>query len=128
MALIQTIITMMLHAERDKLQPTWVDADKRSILLPLGSIRVYRECGEEDEETDIPEGGQTAVVDGVKDGDQRPGLGGPAQDGAVVWVVQEVSEGLEPGPVPAGRLDGHGAQQLLLLLCVSSHGCVSVGE
>ena len=107
---------------------TWVDADEGARLLPLGPILGHRQRREEDEEAGVPEGGEAGVVDGVEDGDQRPGLGGPAQDGAVVWVVQEVSEGLEPGPVPAGRLDGHGAQQLLLLLCVSSHGCVSVGE
>ena len=107
---------------------TWVDADEGALLLPLGAVRGRRQRGEEDEEAGVPEGGEAGVVDGVEDGDQRPGLGGPAQDGAVVGVVEEVSEGLEPGPVPAGRLDGHGAQQLLLLLCVCSHGCVSVGE
>ena len=85
---------------------TWVDADEGALLLPLGAVRGRRQRGEEDEETGVPEGGEAGVVDGVEDGDQRPGLGGPAQDGAVVGVVEEVSEGLEPGPVPAGAMPG----------------------
>ena len=69
---------------------------------------------EEDDQTSIPEGGKTAVVDGVEDGDLEPGERSSGEEGSIVRVVQEISEGLPACSVPAGRLDGHGSQQFFL--------------
>ena len=74
---------------------------------------------EEDEETDIPEGRETAVVDGVEDGDLEPGERGSGEEGSVVRVVEEISKSLPACPVPAGRLDGHGSQQFLLAVLLA---------
>ena len=82
-----------------------------------------RECLEEDEETDIPEGGEAAVVDGVEGGDLEPGERGSSEHLACVWVPQHVLERLPSGPIPSHRLDGSSSQLLdLLQLGVVPHG------
>ena len=54
---------------------TWVFSNQRSIQGPFGSRVFHRQGLEEDEEADIPEGGEAAVVDGVEDRDLEPGEG-----------------------------------------------------
>ena len=84
-------------------------------MLPFWSKGFFRESLEEDEKADIPEGGEAGVVDGVEDGDQGPALRCSGEDGAIVRIVEEVSECFETSSVPAWRLDGHGSDDLLLL-------------
>ena len=83
--------------------------------MPFGALSCIWKGLEEDEEADIPEGGEAGVVDGVEDGDQGPALGCSGEDGAIVRIVEKVSECLETSSVPAWRLDGHGSDDLLLL-------------
>ena len=52
---------------------TWVFSNQRALHCPFWSQVLDRECLEEDEKTDVPEGGETAVVDGVEDDDLEPG-------------------------------------------------------
>ena len=74
---------------------TWVFSNERATKLPFWSQVPLGEGLEEDEKTDIPEGGEAAVVDDVEDGDEGPGLGGPPNDGARVLVIKEPLDGLE---------------------------------
>ena len=78
-----------------------------------------RECLEEDEETDIPEGGEAAVVDGVEGGDLEPGERGSREERPVVRVVEEISKSFPAGPVPARGFDGHGPQQFFLAVLLA---------
>merc|ERR1719460_3108917 len=52
---------------------TWVFSNQRGTHLPFWPQILGREGLEEDEKTAVPEGGETAVVDGVEDGDLQPG-------------------------------------------------------
>ena len=95
-------------------QLTWVTADQRSVKLPLGTRALVRNGLEEDVEHSDGEGRQAGVEDDVEASDLEPGERSPAEDGAVVRVDEEESDRLQPGPVPARRLDGHCPQQLLV--------------
>ena len=109
---------------------TWIHSNQRSIKLPFRSNFSFWEGHEENEEADIPEGCQAAVVDGVEDGDLEPGERCSGEECPVVRVIEEVSEGLQASPVPAGGLDGHGSQQVFLtvLLAHLDLACVSAYE
>merc|ERR1719336_2732235 len=107
---------------------TWINSNKRTILLPFWTLGRIWECLEEDEEADIPEGSKAGVVDGVEDCDESPGLGSSGQDCAIVRIVEEISEGFKSRSVPARRFDGYCSQQVFLLdlsSCVLfTHGVV----
>ena len=109
-----------LDYEYSKHFSTWIDSDERSFLLPFGPKGSFWESLEEDEKTDIPEGGKTGVVDGIEDCNEEPGLGGSWKDCAIVWIIQEISESFPTSSVPAGWLDGHGSQQFFFFFFSSS--------
>ena len=83
--------------------------------MPFGAFSCIWEGLEEDEEADIPEGSKAGVVDGVEDCDKSPGLWSSGEDGAIVRIIEEISEGLKSCSVPSWRFDGNGSQQIFLL-------------
>ena len=98
---------------------TWVFSNERATKLPFWSQVPLGEGLEEDEKTDIPEGGEAAVVDGVEDGDLEPGERGSGEECSIVRVVEEISKGLPACPVPAWWLDSHGSQHVFLCLLLA---------
>ena len=82
-------------------------------MLPLWSSLHLGDCLEEEEEAAVSEGGQTGEVDGVEDGDLKPGEWRPREEGPVVRIVEEILEFLPPSPVPALRFDGSSSQLFL---------------
>lgn len=63
----------------------------------------------EDVHHECPEGGQQGVVDDVEDGDEPPGLGGSAHDGAMLTIVEEVFDGIPS--MALNGLDGGATQE-----------------
>ena len=51
---------------------TWVDADERTLLGPLGTIHGVWQCREEDVHAADPEGSEEGVVDTVESSDLKP--------------------------------------------------------